>query len=252
MTGTDPAGAEPPREPRRPLVGILGGMGPAATADFYAELVRRTPATHDQAHLRVVIWADPTVPDRVGAVLRGTCEPYPAMLEGANNLRLLGVALVAMPCHTAHVFRRRLADETGLTFLDMVHETVDVLAARGDGAGAVGLLGTRATLHSRLYQDGCAAAGIGVVTPDEVGQRHVDEAIRLVKRGSPLAAGTELAAALRRLARAGASTIVPACTELPLALKAIRGDGPAAVISPTDVLADAVIRESARIERSGH
>ncbi|MFL6052047.1 MAG: aspartate/glutamate racemase family protein [Actinoallomurus sp.] len=247
MTGTESADTGSPREPRGPLIGILGGMGPAATADFYAELIRRTPATRDQDHLRVVIWADPTVPDRVGAVLRGTSEPYPAMLEGANNLRLLGATLVAIPCHTAHVFRRRLAEESGLTFLDMVQETVDVLAAQGGGAGAVGLLGTRATLHSRLYQDGCAAAGIPTITPDEVAQRRVDESIRQVKQGRPAAAGTELAAALRRLADAGASTVVLACTELPLALKAIRDDERPAVLNPTDILADAVIRECSRM-----
>ena len=57
-------------------VGILGGMGPAATADFYARLVRATPAERDQDHLPVVVWGDPTVPDRVAA-LAGT-GPSPA------------------------------------------------------------------------------------------------------------------------------------------------------------------------------
>jgi aspartate racemase len=251
LTGRGSTGTESTDtgSPRGPLVGILGGMGPAATADFYAELIRRTPATRDQDHLRVAIWADPTVPDRVAAVLQGTSEPYPAMLEGANNLRLLGATLVAIPCHTAHVFRRRLAEETGLTFLDIVQETVDVLAARGGEASAVGLLGTRATLHSRLYQDRCAAAGIPTITPDEATQRRADESIRQVKQGRPAAAGVELGVALRRLAGAGASTVVLACTELPLALKAIRDDELPAVLNPTDVLADAVIRECSRVRR---
>lgn len=242
MTGEDPARTQQ----RGPLVGILGGMGPAATADFYAELIRRTPATRDQDHLRVAIWADPTVPDRVAAVLRGTSEPYPALLEGANNLRMLGATLVAIPCHTAHVFRQRLVDETGLAILDMVQETVDVLAAR-EGTGTVGLLGTRATLHSRLYQERCAAAGIRTLTPDDAAQRHVDAAIREVKQGRPASGGAELGVALRHLTAAGASTLVLACTELPIALAAIRGDDLPFVLDPTDVLAEAVIRECSRV-----
>jgi len=50
-------------------VGILGGMGPAATADFYTKLIQSTPATQDQDHLPVIIWADPSMPDRTAALL---------------------------------------------------------------------------------------------------------------------------------------------------------------------------------------
>lgn len=221
------------------LVGVLGGMGPAATADFYAKLIRRTPATRDQDHLRVVIWADPTVPDRVAAVFGGGPDPYPAMLAGATALRTLGATLVAMPCHTAHVHRRRLADDTGLEFADMVEETV---AALGPVA-AVGLLATRGTLHSGLYQARCAAAGIATLIPTEAGQVGVDEAIRLVKLGRLADAGRLVDAAVADLADAGAAAVVLACTELPLAERAGAGAaGQPAVLDPTDLLARAVVR----------
>ncbi|MGH3628995.1 MAG: aspartate/glutamate racemase family protein, partial [Sciscionella sp.] len=223
------------------LVGILGGMGPAATADFYAKLIRRTPASRDAEHLRVIIWADPTVPDRVAAVLAGSTDPYPALRSGAGKLAMLGATVVAMPCHTAHVYLDRLAADSGLTFLDMVGETVSYLAAAFP-SGGVGILGTRATLHSGLYQDRCAAKGIDTVLPTDPIQRVVDGAIAGVKSGDLSGAGAQLDAALRSMASRGAGTIVLACTELPLARRNDDDPAPGGVLDPTDLLADAVVR----------
>ncbi|MDI6521450.1 amino acid racemase [Streptomyces coelicoflavus] len=225
------------------LVGILGGMGPAATAEFYAKLIRRTPVIRDQDHLRVAIWADPTVPDRVGAVLGGTTDPYPAMLEGARRLRDLGVTVSVMPCHTAHVFLPALVGDSGLRFLDMVAETVAELERRPGTAGGIGLLGTRATLASGLYQNRLRAERFDVVLPEETTQWQVDLAIKKVKQGNPRAAGQHLDNAVRAMARTDASTIVLACTELPLAARHLTAAGGPALLDPTDLLADAVIRE---------
>lgn len=214
------------------LVGILGGMGPAATAHFYATLIARTPAVRDQDHLRVAIWADPTVPDRVGAVLDGSTDPYPAILAGARRLHDLGVTVAAMPCHTAHVFLPQLITDSGVSFCDMVAETAAVVRHRR--VERVGLLGTRATLHAGIYQR--RLDGLDVVLPGDDQQQHVDAAIAAVKRGDP-AAGRELAAGLP-----DAPLVVLACTELPLAVPQLadRLDLPE-FLDPTLLLADAVI-----------
>jgi aspartate racemase len=239
-----------------PLVGVLGGMGPAATSDFYATLIRRTPAIRDQDHLRVVIWADPSVPDRVGAVLDGSSDPYPAMLAGARALCGLGVTIAAMPCHTAHVFLPRLIADTGLEFVDMVRETARVLGGRPN-SGPVGLLATRGTLRSGLYQRRLGAVGLATVTPDEDTQRQVDRAIASVKSAQLAEARQAVECAVCRLAEAGAHSVVLACTELPVVLRGPTAPHPSAlgptaphpsalelpsVIDPTELLADAVIR----------
>ncbi|MFI5614368.1 aspartate/glutamate racemase family protein [Amycolatopsis sp. NPDC051903] len=223
------------------LIGILGGMGPAATADFYARLVRHTPAARDQDHLRVVIWADPTVPDRVAAVVNGTSEPYPALLAGARRLRDLGATIGAMPCNTAHVFLPRLIADTGLPFVDMIDATVRALSGSGAAPRAVGLVGTRGVVHSRLYQDRLAAAGFRPVEPDPVAQQCVDEAVREVKRGALDAARKHAEEAVRRVADAGAEAVVLACTELPLALPAGERDGLPPLADPADALAVSVV-----------
>ncbi|MFF3291281.1 aspartate/glutamate racemase family protein [Streptomyces sp. NPDC003023] len=225
------------------LVGILGGMGPAATAAFYTKLVERTPAIRDQDHLRVAIWADPTVPDRVGAVLGGSSDPYPAMLAGARRLYALGATVAVMPCHTAHAFLPALVRDTGLRFLDMVAETVAELERRGGAVGSVGLLGTRGTMSTGLYQNRLQEAGFDVVLPPEWVQVQVDRAIEKVKQGDSMAAARNLDTALKAMARAGASPVVLACTELPLAARYLYGSRHSVLLDPTDLAADAVIRE---------
>lgn len=220
-------------ESRRPLAGILGGMGPAATAAFYAKVIERTPAVRDQEHLRVAIWADPTVPDRVAAVLDGSSDPYPALLDGTVRLRELGADVIAVPCHNAHYFLPKLAADTGVRFLDMVAETEAVLAGR---FGPVGLLGTRGTLAGGLYQD--QLSGTEWVLPPEAAQREIDQAVAAVKRGDARAGGGHLD---RALAALDTPLTVLACTELPLAARFATVGGE--LLDPTDLLADALIRD---------
>lgn len=243
MTETAPHG-------ERPLVGILGGMGPAATADFYRKLVERTPATRDQDHLRVVIWADPTVPDRARGILGGGVDPYPKMLEGAQKLRDLGASVIAMPCNSAHAFLARLAQDTGLHFIDMVRETARELADRpSSGDGPVGLLGARALVRSGLYQHQLTKHDIDFVAPGDHEQAALDLAIRYVKGGYFNAACRIAADVASGFLDRGASRVVLACTELPIALSGALATGDPHFVDPTDVLARAVVRECSPVRR---
>lgn len=104
------------------IIGILGGMGPAATADFYAKLVAITPGSSDQDHLRTVIWSDPTIPDRTEALLGGGPDPTPWLLDGSRVLREAGATVIAIPCNTAHAFVPRIADRVGLPIVHMIGE----------------------------------------------------------------------------------------------------------------------------------
>jgi aspartate racemase len=241
------AGARPQETavPQRdPLVGVLGGMGPAATADFYTKLIRCTPATRDQDHLRVVIWADPTVPDRVAAVVDGSSDPYPAMLAGAEVLKSAGATLIAMPCNTAHVFLPRLTADTGLPFVDMIAEAVAAVGRqqRATERGRVALLGTRGLLASGIYQRQLAAAGIDPVLVGEPAQRQLDRAIANVKAGNVSDARHQLGPVLSELSDSGVSTVLLACSELPLAAAFVGPFPGLELLDPTELLAKAVVR----------
>lgn len=229
----------------RPLVGILGGMGPAATADFYRKLIERTPATRDQDHLRVVLWADPTVPGRAGGILGGGADPYPRLLTGARNLQSMGANIVAMPCNSAHAYLDRLSQDTGLHFVNMVRETARTVAdlPPTDSADRVGVLGARALIHSGLYQEQLAHHGIESVVAGADEQAALDLAIRYVKGGHFSAASRTATAVADAFIGRGISRILLACTELPIALSGVLAAGDPHYVDPTDVLARAVVRE---------
>ena len=131
-----------------PRIGVLGGMGPLATADFLAKLAHATPATRDQDHFPVTVDSTPQMPDRVAALEGRGADPLPDLAAAARRLHAAGCDLIAMPCNTAHLWYERLAP---LSALPMVHIADAVAVALGD-ARIIGLIGTSATLEHGLYQ----------------------------------------------------------------------------------------------------
>lgn len=223
------------------VIGILGGMGPAATADFYTKLVALTPVTADQEHPKVVIWADPTIPDRTLALTEGGPDPTPWLLRGATILRSAGATMLAIPCNTAHAFLPAVSTELGLPVVHMIDEVAKHIAGALPHVRAVGLLATGGTIRAQLYQQWLAEAGITVVTPDQrVQTGHVMPAIRAVKAGRrDEKVAQQLTSAARHLLERGAQVIVAGCTEIPLGLPL--GQAPCPVIDPATVLAQALL-----------
>lgn len=229
---------------QHPIVGILGGMGPAATADLYTKIIAATPAARDQEHLHIVIWADPTVPDRSTALLHGGEDPTPWLLRGARRLAEMGASFIAVPCNTAHAFLPRIADEIPVPYLHMMEETAMAIGVAHPAIERVGLLATSGTVAAGLYQEWFARHHIEVVTPnDDLQERCVMAAIHRVKAGDTGSGSTALIAeAGNYLVEHGAEALITGCTELPLIFR--DGDSPVPVIDPTTVLAEAVVRRA--------
>ncbi|MEU8921528.1 amino acid racemase [Kitasatospora sp. NPDC048545] len=233
------------------IVGVLGGMGPAATADFFAKLVQETPAARDQEHLRTLVWSDSTVPDRTAAILDDGPSPLPRLREGVRLLESAGVTLIAMPCNTAHAYLPELRRESGVPVLSMIDATVGRLRQAEPDVTRVGLLATTGTLVAGLYQEALRACGMTAVVPAPLlQQRCVTRAVGLVKAGRLEAAGQSLEPAVRNVAEAGAQIIVAACTELPLVLGHRAGDLP--VFDPTTALAQDVVALVRRRPQNDH
>jgi aspartate racemase len=93
------------------MVGILGGMGPAATAVFYEQLIVLTDARNDQQHLHVMIDSFPQIPDRTDFLLGKGEDPRPAMILGLELLRETGGAFAMIACNTDKMFRVELEKE---------------------------------------------------------------------------------------------------------------------------------------------
>ncbi|SEI92902.1 aspartate racemase [Arthrobacter sp. yr096] len=225
----------------RCVVGILGGMGPAATADFYLKLVRATPATRDQEHLQVLIWSDPTIPDRTEALLRRGADPTPALIAGAGFLKEAGAGMLAVPCNTAHAFLKAVQAEVDIPIIHMIEETAKYVQQLSPAVQRVGLLSTTGTQKAGLYQSWLDRKGVAVISPDTAGQGAVMDSIRAIKAGKPASAVRPLfTRAAFDLIDAGAQAIIGGCTEVPVGLSG--NDLPVPFIDPAEILAAAVVR----------
>ena len=233
------------------MVGILGGMGPAATVDFYAKLVRHTPADRDQDHLRVVIWADPTVPSRQEALLAGGTDPTPWLEEGVRHLVGSGAQIVVVPCNTIHAYLDPVLADQPVEFLSIIDTTVQAIQRRG--AATVGLLATDGALAAGVFQSALEAAGIEWLLPTPSQQEALMGVVGAVKAGRPeeplRARVQEL---LDDLRERGVATTVAGCTEISALLGDLSaagvddgGDGPD-VIDPALELALRTIERATR------
>src|SRR5688572_19881414 len=126
-------------------LGVLGGMGPAATVEFLARLQAYTPAEKDQDHIRVIADINPKAPDRN---VPGT-NAGDVLAEMAGALRGAGAEVLAMPCNTAHAHADMIQRASGLPLVDMIELAAE--AAGQSGAMRVGVLGTKGAL--KLYRE---------------------------------------------------------------------------------------------------
>jgi len=218
-------------------------MGPLATADFYAKLVRLTPARRDQDHLHVIIDSNPAIPDRTAAVMGSGEDPTPALITTARRLARAGADLIAIPCNSAHIFLDAIRRAVTVPVLDMMEEVAVASAALRPAPRGVGLLATPATLSSGLYKRALAARGIEVIAPAPAEEEGVAAVIAAVKSGDlGTAVRGRAKAAAAALASRGAQAIVLGCTELPLVLDS--RDIAVPVLDGAEILAAAVLREA--------
>lgn len=222
-------------------IGILGGMGPMATADLFQKIIALTDAGADNGHIRVYIDSNASIPDRTAAILDGGEDPVPAMADALRHLEACGADCVIMPCNTAHYFLPRLEPLTQTPFLSMIETGARACRERFPGKSAA-ILATKGTLAAGLYQEALAAEGVPFLIPDEGEQEALMEVIyQGVKAGAPPERYREaLLSVTEGLAGRGADCFLLACTELPLAFQALGLDLPR--IDPTEELAKAAVR----------
>lgn len=232
----------------RHLLGIFGGMGPEATANLYAEIVRLTPAKRDQDHVPTLIYSLPQVPDRTTAIQSGDRALIPFLVEGVTRLEKSGASFIVIPCNTAHYYYDDMQRAVKIPILHMIRETVAAVVERHPQCRTVGLLATSGTVQSKLYEKEFRERHIAVVCPDEAVQGGcVMKAVTGIKAGGDKRELADLLCTAGRDVEAkGAEIIVLGCTEIPLAFDTQRAAVP--VVNATRVLAEAAIREFRRLE----
>jgi aspartate racemase len=210
------------------VLGVLGGMGPAATLDFLAKLQAFTPAKSDQDHIRVLMDLNPKVPDRNTA----GSGAGPVLAEMAGALAGAGAEVLAMPCNTAHAHAALIQRASGLPLIDLIE--TGATAARDLGARRVGVIGTKGAL--RLYREYLAAQAMGMVSLEPERQDEFMATIYKIK-GGDLGPGVrrEMAGYAADLIAGGAEAVIAGCTEAPLVMRP--GDVRVAFIDPGELLA---------------
>ncbi|MCL2672808.1 MAG: amino acid racemase [Alphaproteobacteria bacterium] len=219
-------------------LGVLGGMGPAATAEFMRLLSRDAPAKCDQDHPRVIVLSDPSIPDRTQAILGLGQDPAPQLRSGLESLAQWGADALAVPCNTAHLFIDRFRGELTKPLIHIVEATVQAAAAASpDGAW---LLSTSGTARSGLYTEYALKAGYRFLSPPADMQEIIQQCVTQVKSGQTAEAGAVLRKVAEELWNTDNRLITTACTELPLAYAA-SGLPPEKEVSSLQALCDACI-----------
>lgn len=246
------------------MLGVLGGMGPLAGADFVAKLIRATPAVTDADHIPVLLWSVPQVPDRLAAMEGHGTSPVPMLVQALRSMAGCGVDRVAIACNTAHFWYDELVAGGGLPIIHIADAAAQVLSAfpaalpasaADSGGRRIALLATRGTHAAGFYPHRLAAFGHRVLAHDEAIQRRfIDPSIEAVKALRLDAAGELLAGALETLASSSARAaregrdgeiieiVVLGCTELPLAHASMPRPDPLPVVDATQALAQACVR----------
>ena len=218
-------------------VGVIGGMGPAATLDFLCKLHAATWAASDADHLHVITDNDPRRADRNAAMAADGQSPAPSLVRTTHALIASGAEVLVMPCNAAHGWAEDIVAAAGpVPFVSIIAAAVAATRAAVPGVTRVGLLAVEATHAARLYHDGFGPE-VTILAPDMAAFMPLIYGVKAGDTGpAARAAMAEQAAAL---VAAGAQVLVAACTEVPLLFGP--DDATVPVVSATDALVAATL-----------
>jgi aspartate racemase len=222
------------------IIGIIGGMGPAATVDLMQKIVAATPVERDQDHIPLIVWNVPQIPPRVPAIASADApSPIPALRHAARALANAGAQAIAIACNTAHHWSHEIENASGLPLLHIADAALDAVARIEPTPARVMLLATEGTLQSGFYSQRASARELSFALPNADLQSAINAAITAVKLNTLSEARAMLLPQLSQLRTAGIDRFLLACTELPMVV----ANSPVAqdCIDATDALAHAIV-----------
>lgn len=223
-------------------LGVLGGMGPAATAEFQRLLAVKAPADCDQDHPRMIVYSHTVTPDRT-TFLRGKGpDPEPYLLDGLQTLVRWGADRLAVTCNTAHYFVDKFIAQ-GLVPVPVIHIIDETIrACRERSAEGAWLTATLGTMNTGIYQQHAVSSGYRFRIPDEAVREEIHDITDQVKAGRQREAAARYRAVIEELWKTERLPVVGACTELPVAYQQT-GLPEEMFVSSLEALADGCIRE---------
>ena len=200
---------------QKKILGVLGGMGPAASARFYSMLTEFTLAEDDGAHMEILLHSLPQIPDRTDFILgKSALSPMPAMRTSVLRLAEAGAGLIAVPCNTAEFFHGGLQALCPVPILRTAYESARFAAMRR--VKKLGIIATEGTVKAGIYEKHLTALGVGFALPSAEMQAEISSLIYgSIKKSLPCDESVLLRAA-RELKKEGCDAAVLGCTELSL------------------------------------
>lgn len=229
---------------KKQKLGIIGGLGPAASAFFYNRITEHTEASCDQEHLDIVLLSHSTLPDRTKAIESGNDQELLQLLEkDLKILEDLGVAHIAIPCNTSHYYYEQMQSYTNVPIINMIHETVKYAIHNYKNVHKIGIMATDGTIKTGLYHKECEAFGILPYHPSLERQQDVMSLIYDDIKSGKHADTRKFERVMREFKDNGCDVVLLACTEL--SVYAQTHDVPKFCLDAMDVLT------RLSIERSG-
>ena len=201
-------------------IGIIGGLGPEATVDYYKRVV---DFFHDQNQSlstpEIIIYSV----DMAELFKFVADKRWEALVDWLTSklvaLKNAGADFAAISANTPHIVFDQVQAKSPLPLISIVEATLE--SAKTIGLGKVGLLGTKFTMQSNFYGDRFAKEGIVVVVPNDHEQQYIhDKLVSEIELGIfNEATRQELLAIISRMKdRDNIDSVILGCTELPLIL----------------------------------
>ena len=223
---------------KRKTLGIIGGMGPMATADIFMKIISLTDASNDAEHIHIIIDDYPQIPDRTEAIRDGNKTPVLYIQDSIKRLEKAGADVLIMPCCTAHYFYNELSRKCSVALINMVAITAKVLNDRN--IKRAGLLATNGTIESNVFEKEFLKYNINLIKPSEKGQKAIMNVIYdQIKSGKSICLDGILEE-MEQMQKKGIEVFILGCTELPLAFANISCKY--MLVDPTDILAIEAIK----------
>jgi len=216
------------------VIGVIGGMGPEATADFFMRFLKKEKVSRDQDHTHIIIDSNSKIPDRTAFIFGKGPSPLSKIIESAKRLENAGATVLVMTCNTAHYFYNQIIEHISVPLLNMIEETAIYINEKGYNNALI--LATDGTLKTKLYQNALEKYGVSHSVPDENSQQDVMEGIYLIKAGKNEKGKEKLRKVYDKYAD-DFGCIILGCTEISIALK----DFPKTV-DPVDVVIERLLK----------
>ncbi|MCR4942205.1 MAG: amino acid racemase [Campylobacter sp.] len=197
-------------------LGILGGMGPLATADLYSKIIALTPANCDQDHLHIIIDSFAQIEDRTQYILGLGESPLPKLIQSATLLKNAGAQAILMPCNTAHFFADEIEKQVGVDIIHIAKTAVNALKLAYPNAKDIAVIATSGTKKAGVYDKILCEYGLNSVS---FSQKQQDNIMSCIYDGVKAGKTTEFVELMRdTLKSIKADVYIAACTEIPMFL----------------------------------